>query len=315
MAQQIPVSSGARADRGARDDAGARPAPSPFSPGRDPAGSSRGRDARRAPQPGVRPVTGLHELESPPDLAYQRLGIVNVVFCGLPGAGDRRWILVDAGIPGTAGLIRRAAAHRFGDDARPFAIVLTHGHFDHVGALRTLAEEWDAPIYAHALELPHLDGRTPYPPPNPAAGGLMSFLSPLFPRGPIDVRPWLSPLPDDGTVPGMPRWRWLHTPGHTRGHVSLWRDTDRTLIAGDAFITTAQESAYAALTQRIELHGPPQYFTEDWVAAADSVRALARLSPALAVTGHGRPLRGIPLQTALHHLAEEFEEVAVPDRG
>ena len=41
----------------------------------------------------------------------------------------------------------------------------------------------------------------------------------------------------------MPGWRWVHTPGHTAGHVSLFRDADRTLIAGDAFVTTKQESA------------------------------------------------------------------------
>src|SRR5947209_4121014 len=76
-----------------------------------------------------------------PDLAYKRLAIVNVVFYGLPLARDREWVLIDAGIRGTAGLIRRAAEKRFG--SRPAAIILTHGHFDHVGALGDLAERWD----------------------------------------------------------------------------------------------------------------------------------------------------------------------------
>jgi glyoxylase-like metal-dependent hydrolase (beta-lactamase superfamily II) len=39
----------------------------------------------------------------------------------------------------------------------------------------------------------------------------------------------------------MPGRRWLHTPGHTAGHVSF-RDHDRCLIVGDAFVTTKQES-------------------------------------------------------------------------
>jgi hypothetical protein len=39
----------------------------------------------------------------------------------------------------------------------------------------------------------------------------------------------------------MPGWRWMHTPGHTEGHVCLFRNSDRTLIAGDAFTTTKQE--------------------------------------------------------------------------
>lgn len=87
-----------------------------------------------------------HTHEIAPDLAYRRLGIVNVVFWGPPGAGDRGWVLIDAGLPGTKGFIRAAATERFGRDARPAAIVLTHGHFDHVGVLEDLAEEWDAPV-------------------------------------------------------------------------------------------------------------------------------------------------------------------------
>lgn len=107
----------------------------------------------------------------------------------------------------------------------------------------------------------------------------------------------------------------MHTPGHTRGHVSLWRESDRTVIAGDAFITTKQESLWAVLTQRAEVHGPPMYFTEDWRAAAESVRRLAALRPQLAVTGHGRPLHGAELQAALDTLALDFEQVAVPRRA
>jgi glyoxylase-like metal-dependent hydrolase (beta-lactamase superfamily II) len=255
---------------------------------------------------------GLHEIA--PDLAYQRLGIVNVVYVGLPGAGDRNWILIDAGVFGTAGTIRNAVADRFGPDTRPAAIVLTHGHFDHVGVLKELAEEWDTSIFAHRLEYPYLNGRSAYPPPDPTVGGgMMAAMAGLYPRGPIDVRPWLQELPEDGSVPYMRGWQWLHTPGHTAGHVSLWRERDHSLIAGDAFITTRQESAYAVLTQKPEVHGPPMYFTPDWESARDSVIKLAALEPELVITGHGPAMRGPAMRNALLTLAQNFDHVAVPE--
>ncbi|HEX6011136.1 MAG TPA: MBL fold metallo-hydrolase [Geminicoccaceae bacterium] len=163
---------------------------------------------------------------------------------------------MDAGISGSAAVIRSAAERRFGTGARPAAIVMTHGHFDHVGVLETLAAEWDAPVVAHELEAPYLSGRASYPPPDPSVGGgLIARLSSLFPRGPVNVRERLRLLPPDGDVPFMPGWRWLHTPGHAPGHVSFWRPSDRALVVGDAFVTTGQESAYEAAVQEPEMHG------------------------------------------------------------
>jgi glyoxylase-like metal-dependent hydrolase (beta-lactamase superfamily II) len=253
----------------------------------------------------------LHDVEH--DVAYRRLAIVNVAFVGLPGARD--WVLIDAGVAGMAGFIKSAAAERFGPDARPAAIVLTHGHFDHVGALQTLLEDWDVPVYAHPLEHPYLNGSLAYPEPDPTVGGgLMSAMSRFYPRGPYDFSRWLQPLPDS-SLPSMPGWQWLHTPGHSLGHVSLWRPETRTLIAGDAFITTNQESAYAVAVQRPELHGPPMYFTPDWVAAHASVIKLAALEPRVVITGHGPAMGGGEMLQALHTLANDFERIAVPAHG
>ena len=226
------------------------------------------------------------------DVSYLLDKFVNVVFVGAQGAGDRQWVLVDAGLPGSADRIRRAAAAQFGEGARPSAIILTHGHFDHIGAIHTLVREWEAPVYAHELELPYLTGRSAYPPPDPlVGGGAMSYLSFLYPRGPIDLGGNVHALPADGSVPGMSGWRWIATPGHAPGHVSLVRDSDRTLIAGDAFVTTKQESMLSALTQRPEMHGPPMYFTPDWGDARQSVRRLAEYAPTAAPMA--RPARAM----------------------
>jgi glyoxylase-like metal-dependent hydrolase (beta-lactamase superfamily II) len=254
--------------------------------------------------------------EIAPDIAYKRLVMVNVVYLGVPGAGDGEWVLIDAGLPGSAKAIERGAENRFGTKGKPAAIIMTHGHFDHVGALETLAERWDVPIFAHTRELPYLDGRESYPPPDPSVrGGLVAALSGLYPRGPIDVSKYLQPLPPDGSVPFLPDWRWIHTPGHTQGHISLWRARDHALVVGDAFITTNQESAYGVATQTPEIHGPPKYFTPDWSSARESVRRLAALEPFLVITGHGHAMHGPVMLHALEILARDFDRIAVPEHG
>jgi glyoxylase-like metal-dependent hydrolase (beta-lactamase superfamily II) len=250
------------------------------------------------------------------EVSYLLDKFVNVIFVGAPGAPDREWALVDAALPGSADKIKRAAAELFGPDSRPGAIILTHGHVDHVGAIHTLMRDWDVPVYAHEMELPYLTGRSAYPPPDPlVGGGAMSLLSALFPRGPFNLGAQVHALPADGSVPAMRGWRWIPTPGHAPGHVSLVRDVDRTVIAGDAFVTTKQESLSAALTQRPELHGPPMYFTPDWDTARESVRHLADYAPTAAITGHGPPMRGSALQTALRQLASQFDTLARPAHG
>jgi glyoxylase-like metal-dependent hydrolase (beta-lactamase superfamily II) len=246
------------------------------------------------------------------DVAFMRCAMVNVIALGDPS----RWILVDAALQGYGTSIRAAAEDRFGAGARPAGIVLTHGHFDHVGSLDELLRHWDVPVFAHRLEMPYLTGRSPYPPPDPLVGrGAMALLSRAYPRGPIDLGSRVHDLPADGTVPDAPGWRWIHTPGHTPGHVSLFREADRTLLAADAMTTTKQESIAAVLTQRRELHGPPAYFTQDWDRARDSFRALARLAPDLIVSGHGQPCGGREIRDELMIIANDFDRLERPAFG
>jgi len=106
----------------------------------------------------------------------------------------------------------------------------------------------------------------------------------------------------------------LHTPGHTPGHISFYRADDRTLLPGDAFCSTKPESFFkSTIVQTSELHGPPAYFTWDWNLARLSVQRLATLEPRTVAPGHGHPLAGPIVASALRELAARFDEVAVPD--
>jgi glyoxylase-like metal-dependent hydrolase (beta-lactamase superfamily II) len=169
-----------------------------------------------------------------------------------------------------------------------------------------------------------LTGQKEYPKPNVGAGGgMMTLLSPLYPRGPIDLGNRLMDLAEDSellsglaklrSLPELPGWQVLHTPGHTPGHVSFFRPSDRTLLVGDAFCTTKPESFFeAALAQHPELHGPPSYFTSDWQAARTSVERLASLDAAVLAPGHGKSLAGADIPARLRELSENFDRIAVP---
>lgn len=248
------------------------------------------------------------------DLYQYTVQIVNVIFYGNPD--DNQFVLIDAGMPKSSEKIIEAAKERFGENSRPKAIILTHGHFDHVGAVIELAEYWDVPVYAHKLELPYLNGMEDYQAPDPSVdGGMVAKMSPVFPKKGIDITARLHELPADGSVPYMPDFEWIHTPGHTKGHVSLYRNKDKALIAGDAFVTVKQDSLYNVMTQEKNIYGPPSYFTPDWEAAKASVEKLASVSPEAAITGHGQPMMGQELKDELSKLANNFDEIAKPDSG
>jgi len=249
-----------------------------------------------------------------PDLYCHTIQIVNIILIGNPETNE--FILIDAGMPDSADEIIAVVEERFGENASPKAIILTHGHFDHVGAIIELVEKWNVPVYAHELELPYLTGKMSYPEPDPTVeGGMVAKMSPMFPNEPIDLGSHVEKLPGDGTVPHLPEFQWIHTPGHTPGHVSLFRESDKALIVGDAFVTVKQESLYKVFTQEQEISGPPRYLTPDWKAAKESVQKLAALKPEVAITGHGLPMSGELLSTSLDKLVREFETIAVPEHG
>lgn len=237
-----------------------------------------------------------------PDVGWLPISFANVYFVGRPGG---KWILVDTGLPGRARDIVEAAEARFGTGSRPEAIILTHGHTDHVGSALALAKTWDVFVYAHRLETPYLTGKSPYPPPDPTVGGAIGFLSRFFPARSHDLGEYLHQL-QPGKVPGMTGWTWMATPGHSPGHISLFRSSDRVLLAGDAFATMNMDSWSGLVTGKQTLSRAGSPFTMDWEAARESVRELASLRPNAVGCGHGIPMRDAELPERVEAFAKRF---------
>lgn len=271
----------------------------------------QGKDYKYIPMTSVFSRTGEEIAE---DVYYYTDQIVNVCMLGKPSS--EQWVLVDTGLPFSAKEITKVAEQRFGKGAKPAYIILTHGHFDHVGGVVDLVRTWEVPVYIHELELPYVTGKKAYPIPDATVeGGLLAKISPLYPREPINLGVAVRSLPKDFTVPGFPEWRWIHTPGHSDGHISLFRERDRLLLSADAFITVKQDSFYNVLLQVPEVNGPPKYLTTNWEQAKTSVEALAHLKPKAVIPGHGVALRDDQLTNGLNYLVNHFDQIALPDYG
>jgi len=231
---------------------------------------------------------------------------IKIANCYLVG-DHRQWILLDSGMEGNHDQIRGIVEQHFGRNARPEAIVLTHGHFDHAGSAGALARSWQVPIYAHWLELPYLTGQSKYPPPDPTVGGFMSQMIRFVPNKAFDYSEHMRELSLDNP-PALDNWTVLETPGHTPGHLSFFRERDGVLLAGDAFCTVDQRSAIKMMTMKQEVSLPPAYYTCDWQSAHDSVKRISELEPNVIGAGHGEPMSGHEASRGLKRLAHEWPQ-------
>lgn len=100
------------------------------------------------------------------------------------------------------------------------------------------------------------------------------------------------PLTPGNPVPALPDWQVLATPGHTPGHPSFFRPSDRVLISGDALVNLRVNGARALLGSQQGLSCPPWYTTWNRPLAVTTIRHLAALEPAVLGGGHGQPLTG-----------------------
>ena len=126
---------------------------------------------------------------------------------------------------------------------------------------------------------------------------LRAYAAPHGPAGATDA---------EGPLPGFDGWRWVFTPGHAPGHVSLFRDADRTLLAGDAVVTMNMDSWVEMVVKQRELSTGGSPFISDWNEYAASLQTLATLEPETLGAGHGYPMSGPELPGDLERFARHF---------
>jgi len=228
------------------------------------------------------------------------------------------WVLIDAASANCGRLIRKTAESLFGANTWPASILLTHDHPDHAGSALELARMWGCPVYVHPDELPLAaigDLTTVEKYANPLDRWIILPLLRLMPQRRVEsmlskasLKEVAQAFDPEATVPGLPDWGCIHTPGHTPGHVAFFRTSDRVLITGDALLTVDLNSFWGfllwALRQnRQRVSGPPWYSTWNRQVAKESVAALARLEPRVLAPGHGVPMKGKGTARELHSFA------------
>lgn len=168
--------------------------------------------------------------------------------------------LVDAGFSFMAkGILRFIEGLNAGPLQR---ILLTHGHSDHVGSIKAILDRHTAPVYAHRIEIPYMEG---------------DILYPRRKKLEFNVAKGLAlPFDEEHEVAGL---NMYHTPGHSPGHVVFYHERDGVLLAGDLFTS-----------KKGKLRKPMAMFTADMDEAVRSSRIVSQLNPQRLEVCHGGPV-------------------------
>lgn len=180
-------------------------------------------------------------------------------------------VLVDSGTTQAHGRIFRALGDRV-----PTAHLVTHAHPDHFGSSARVCERYGIPLIAGEKDADAIEQGKPEMSDTFIGRQILSRIPPPA------AHPVATRLKEGDRVGNF---EVLDTPGHSRGHIALWRAEDKVLVMADVLFNLNP------LTMKPGLHEPPAVLTMNPAQNRDSVRRLAELEPELVLFGHGPPLR------------------------
>lgn len=218
----------------------------------------------------------------------------------VPDGGAGTPLIVDPGMPRLAAAAGQAADRLQRAEAIPVAA--THGHTDHVGGIRALADVGDIRLFLPERDIDYLAGSAPRSPTLRALariwpvmrdvpfegsalvqaarggrvagfGGLGGFRMPLKPAG---------FLADGDTIPGAPDWAVLRTPGHTDDSICFYNAASRAMFSGDTVLTCRGQAWFN-----------PEYV--DGAALGATEDRLRGIRVDTIFPGHGHPITGVDL--------------------
>lgn len=183
-------------------------------------------------------------------------------------------VLVDSGIRSSYSAIKKAI-----QTVPVYQHVLTHAHADHQGCSDQICAEFEIPLICHPNEVFRTET------------GMVTkdYPTPQHWIAKLQQKYWAGQgYKVDRTIIENDRignFRVIETPGHSAGHISLFRERDGVLIIGDAAINMN------LLTTATGLRLPPNIFTSDQQQNIKSLQKLAQLNPAIICFGHGPVMR------------------------
>ncbi|HEX8273964.1 MAG TPA: MBL fold metallo-hydrolase [Longimicrobiaceae bacterium] len=216
---------------------------------------------------------------------------------------DAAWTELDEAVRAAAGSWESVGAH-----------LVTHMHLDHVGLVERVREASGARLLMGALDAERAAHARAHPEEEAAyraallrRGGALEALGAGVEQGRREADPLQAFVPVDAPLAGeggelaeAPGWRWVWTPGHTAGHVSLFRPEDGVLVAGDAVLPR--------ITPTLGVNRQRRDPVGDYLAALDRLDALG---PRRALPGHGEPVDDPAARIAELRRAAEAETEAV----